>query len=151
MRTCTHFTRNKEASAIHLPETRLHASTERKPLPAHGALASFSSENPVVVLHRHQPPNQKARAVCAENTHTGVVPLASAPAVMTTIMQMMTKVVTQRSTVLQSIWPQFTIRKLQSTAPQRWWEQFMCYYPWIITFHSFARHQWTYSIQRAIV
>lgn len=89
--------------------------------------------------------------VCAENTLTGVVPLASTPAAMTTIMQMMTKVVTQRSAVLQSIWPQFTIRKLQSTAPQRWWEQFMCYYPWIITFHSFARHQWTYSIQRAIV
>lgn len=77
----------------------------KKPLPAHGGLASFSSENPVVVLHRHQPPNWKARAACAENTLTGVVPLASAPAAMTTIMQMMTKVVTQRSAVFQSIWP----------------------------------------------
>lgn len=83
-----------------------HGSVHRlnkKTLPAHGGLASFSSENPVVVLHRHQPPNQKARAACAENTLTGVVPLASAPAAMTTIMQMMTKVVTQRSAVLQSI------------------------------------------------
>lgn len=85
-----------------------HGSVHRlskKPLPAHGGLASFSSENPVVVLHRHQPPNRKARAACAENTLTGVVPLASAPAAMTTIMQMMTKVVTQRSAVFQSIWP----------------------------------------------
>lgn len=85
--------------------------TEQKPLPVDTALPSFQYKRTVVSLHHPQPPNKKALGGWGEDMFTGVVPLASTPTTMT-ILMMMTKMMTQKNALLQSIWPVFHDKKV---------------------------------------
>lgn len=88
---------------------------KQKPLPAGIALPSFSSERTAVSLHHPKPPSKKVRGgggggwgEWADGWRTCLQVLCLWPAAATTmtiIMMMMTKMMTQRNAVLQSIWP----------------------------------------------
>lgn len=105
-----HFTRNGEANAIHLPETL-------RPAPSKNHFLLILPCPPfhiktVVSLHHPQPPNKKVLGGWGEDMFTGVVPLASTPTTMTILMMMMTKMMTQKNALLQSIWPVFHDKKV---------------------------------------
>lgn len=118
-RALTHMhtlsTRNREASAIHLPETLRPASIEQNhfllilPCPPFHLKGLWSW---CITLNR--PVKRQGVGGWVEGTLTGVVPPASTPTTITIIMTTMTKMMTQRNVVLLSYGafdPRFTSRK----------------------------------------
>lgn len=81
-----------------------------------------------------------------EDTLTGVVPLASTPTTMTILMTMMTKMMTQKNAVLQSIWPPTHHKKVTFGRPRM---TMRAVYVLLSVNHNFPLI--CYSIQRAIV
>lgn len=135
-----HSTRNRNTPAWNSVPCIYRA----KPLPVDTALPSFSSERTVVWLHHPQAPSKRwgvggghAYRCCASSQHTNHDDNHNDDN------DSEECCLTERLTLDSSL--------ESNIAPEWRWEQFICYYLWIITFHSFAKHQWTHSIQRAIV
>lgn len=90
-----------KAMAIHLPWAPHTSSlSPAKPLPDCAALPSFSSERTVVSVHHSQPPTAQHMQGEESSTHIQVFCLwHNRPAMMTTIMMMMSKTMMQENVV----------------------------------------------------